>query len=187
MFVITRPMVISLVVFIVASAFSFAQEMPQFNTDQEKQDWIEQNPSEYERLTKAENAVAPIATEAVSQGQIENIDLPGFPVYINTGNPEEDAATYQKAKELWIEQNRSTYQNHMLETNSSEPTFQGPSISDLPNFPRLIDTGNPELDYELYKVAKIKWYTENQQLVDQYYEQHGLNKVQEKPIYNENK
>ena len=33
-----------------------------------------------------------------------------FPTYINTGNPEKDAETYAKAKQVWISKNPEKYQ-----------------------------------------------------------------------------
>jgi hypothetical protein len=37
------------------------------------------------------------------------VDLPGFPVYVNTGNKELDDNNYRIAKDLWIQNNQELY------------------------------------------------------------------------------
>ncbi len=58
--------------------------------------------------------------------------LPGFPVFVNTGNPEIDNANYAAAKEKWISENQELYNKYLqsLKTNKANSTAKGnPSTS----------------------------------------------------------
>jgi hypothetical protein len=114
------------------SASLKAQQMPQFNSDSEKEAWIKQNPQEYEQI-KAKPSEAPVHnTNAKEQKKNDptsvsykkpeesvsvaapvsgatTVKANGAPVYVNTGNPDQDAKNYQIAKEAWIKQNPEEY------------------------------------------------------------------------------
>jgi hypothetical protein len=49
------------------------------------------------------------------------VDLPGYPKYISTGQPEKDEITYQRAKALWIKENQHIYQNYLKEQSKKSP------------------------------------------------------------------
>lgn len=54
--------------------------------------------------------------------------LPGFPVYVNTGNPSQDAITYKEAKDKWISENQDLYNAELekLKANhQEEPNQEG--------------------------------------------------------------
>lgn len=48
------------------------------------------------------------------------VDLPGFPVYINTGDKETDKKTYLAAKEKWIKENQDLYNNYLKNQNKTD-------------------------------------------------------------------
>ena len=160
-FIISRPMVLTLVMLVITIGFSFGQEMPKFNTAEEKMEWIEKNPDEYNRLMRASSQDGTINSGVISQGQRTNVDLPGFPVFVNTGNPEADNLNYQNAKKAWVENNQKVYNAQFEELDNKNSIQKSSSVSDIPGFPKLIDTGNPELDNQKYLSEKTKWYSEN--------------------------
>lgn len=102
----------------------------------------------------------------------------GMPVFIDTGNPEEDAQRYEQAKSQWIQANQREY--HQLSTaNAGAPTDneaivkKALSIDELPGFPVRTNSGNREQDELNYKLAKEKWYTENKELVELFYQENA--------------
>ena len=115
---------------IFVSAYSFGQTagstIPQFGSDEEKAKWIKEHPEEYAPF-KGENVQQEAQTVEFSSdaeksryikdnglGQVTTVleDLPGFPKYIDTGNPEQDKADYAYRKDLWVEQNRELYDQY---------------------------------------------------------------------------
>ena len=100
------------------------------------------------------------------------------PVFVDTGNPEEDAKRYEVAKNQWIQANQREYQK--LSTGNSEAVTdkeslakKALSIDALPGFPVRTNTGNREQDELNYKLAKEKWYAENKDLVDLFYQENA--------------
>ena len=92
------------------------KEIPAFNNDQEKAQWINDNKELYHELINRGNK-----TNVNSNGQntvssnplVENkatvVDLEGFPVYVNTGDKAKDDENYRIAKDAWIEKNPKAY------------------------------------------------------------------------------
>jgi hypothetical protein len=75
----------------------------------EKKEWISANPAAYSNsIEKADN--------------YSKVDLPGFPVFVNTGNPELDNANYKRAKQEWISNNQELYNSQF--TRSTETKEQ---------------------------------------------------------------
>jgi uncharacterized membrane protein len=64
-----------------------------------KEKWIKENPELYNELSGNPSVIIP--------GDYKN--LPGFPQYIDTGNPTLDMANYNAAKEKWISENQELY------------------------------------------------------------------------------
>ncbi len=120
---------------------------------------------------------------ATSWGQAQNtnviIEPLNKPVFVNTGNPEEDAKRYEEAKNQWIQANQREYQQ--LSTGNTNPSGSdmevvaknAQSIDDLPGFPVRINTGNREQDELNYKVAKEKWYASNKELIELFYQENA--------------
>lgn len=52
-------MVLTLVMLVITIGFSFGQEMPKFNTAEEKLEWVKNNPSEYDRLINSVSSLKP--------------------------------------------------------------------------------------------------------------------------------
>ena len=79
-----------------------------------KADWIANHPEEYKNMNKINSSI-----------QITMVDLPGFPVYLNTGNTRTDIENYKIAKDKWIIEHQELY-NKYLETlyNNSEHTTE---------------------------------------------------------------
>lgn len=110
-----------------------------------------------------------------AQAVQSTVDLPGFPVYINTGNAEQDAEVYARAKATWIAENQELYNAAI--SGEKVITKAQPSISDLPGFPVMQNTGDADADYARHNLAKEKWYAENQQLVDDFYRENAKNQT----------
>jgi hypothetical protein len=100
------------------------------------------------------------------------------PVFIDTGNPEEDAKRYEEAKNQWIQANQREYQQ-LSTANADAPTDKvaivkkALSIDELPGFPVRTNTGNREQDELNYKLAKEKWYAENKELLELFYQENA--------------
>lgn len=155
-------------VLMVTGGAAFAQQMPVFSNDQEKQAWIEQHPEEYRKLTaqSAENTPQ-ISVSNEQQTPVSAVPLAGFPVYVNTGDPQGDALRYKEAKKNWIENNQEAYDAYLASLQGVVKNQR--SVADLPGFPVMEHTGDDAADYARYKAAKEKWYAENQALVDAFY------------------
>lgn len=113
-----------------------------------------------------------------AQAVQSNVELPGFPVMQNTGNAEQDAADYSKAKAAWIAQNPSQYA--AATSNEVVVVKAQKSIADLPGFPVMTNTGDADADYARYKQAKDQWYAENQTLVEDFYRENAKNQPTQK-------
>lgn len=147
--ILGRPIFMSMAFCISMSMGSgFAQDLPKFNSDQEKEVWIEKNSSEYERMINTESTSVPMPSGNVDQGEIENVKLTGFPVFVNTGNPEADAATYQKAKELWISENRdeynSSFQQNLTVSSKGKTIIYADDFEKMPIERQTIVITNPD-------------------------------------------
>lgn len=57
-------------------------------------------------LSGNESAVAAPVETAQADGKPSIKDLPGFPVFVNTGDPVRDDARYEAAKTEWYSQNK---------------------------------------------------------------------------------
>jgi len=44
---------------------------------------------------------------------LNTANLPGFPVFVDTGNPQLDASNYQNAKQKWISENQELYNKEL--------------------------------------------------------------------------
>lgn len=60
------------------------------------------------------------ATQTGAEGARERtiLDLPGYPKYIITDNPELDEKNYQLAKVKWMEENPELYRNYLREASA---------------------------------------------------------------------
>jgi hypothetical protein len=95
------------------SSFSFGQ-VPQFNSDEEKQEWIKNNENAYqEQLNKksTQNQSAGHSDQVIDTVGRTPVQLNGFPQYVNTGNLQVDSETYQKQKVQWINNNPQEYKD----------------------------------------------------------------------------
>jgi hypothetical protein len=83
----------------------------------------------------AQSATSTTSTSATQNVEQTNVSvatntstLPGFPVYINTGNPAQDAITYKEAKDKWISENQDLYNAELQKLNANnkeEPNQEG--------------------------------------------------------------
>jgi len=55
------------------------------------------------------------AKKVKGQRELTFVDIPGFPKYIATGNPDLDTKNYQLAKAKWMAENPETYQKYVKE------------------------------------------------------------------------
>jgi hypothetical protein len=117
----------------IVSLASFGQSqgntVPEFRSDEEKVKWVNEHPEEYKRLNGEEVKTAELPEEFKTDAEKSAYmrekglgheitileDVPGFPKYIDTGNPEMDKADYSYRKDLWVEQNRAIY-DQMIQT-----------------------------------------------------------------------
>jgi predicted metal-dependent hydrolase len=72
-------------------------------TAAEKEAWIQAHPAEYAKM----HAPAPAPTR--NESRVIVASDPTFPVYVNTGDAEKDAADYAARKEQWISKNGAKY------------------------------------------------------------------------------
>jgi hypothetical protein len=126
-----KLMLVGAILFVATKSFGQAQELktPQFRSDEEKVKWVNEHPEEYKRLNgeevKPATRPAEFSSDAEKSAYIRENglgkeitfleDVPGFPKYIDTGNPEMDEADYSYRKDLWVEQNRAIYEQ-MIQT-----------------------------------------------------------------------
>ena len=126
-----KLMVVGTILFVATYSFGQGQEkkIPEFRSDDEKVKWVNEHPDEYKRMNGEEVKPAVRPTEFSSDAEksaflrenglgneitiLENV--PGFPKYIDTGNPEMDKADYSYRKDLWVGQNRVIYEQ-MIQT-----------------------------------------------------------------------
>lgn len=66
-------------------------QVPVFENETERQEWIASHPEEYKFLTGQ-----------YKEEKVEAVDSDGFPQFVNTGNPEKDEKIYQERKQAWI-------------------------------------------------------------------------------------
>jgi len=120
-----------MIVFVSVASFGQTQEnvVPQFRSDEEKVKWVNEHPEEYKKLNGEEvlptERPAEFRTDAEKSAYLRANglgkeitileDVPGFPKYIDTGNPEMDKADYSYRKDLWVEQNQDLY-NKLTQT-----------------------------------------------------------------------
>ena len=98
----------------------YAQVVPNFKNEVEKAEWIKNNP---EIIKTIQNEPVLVSSEVNDQNSKTTevdpnyslVNLPGFPVYKNTGNAEEDAKAYEGAKLKWISENEKSYADLMEE------------------------------------------------------------------------
>jgi hypothetical protein len=122
-----------------------------------KSKWIAEHPDLYPKSDEEAPELKITPSSASS---------PGFPKYMDTGNPTIDAENYQIAKSKWIAEHPDLYPKSEVEVPEQKIT---PSIANLPGFPKFIDTGNPDEDYARYQEAKVSWYADNQENVEEFY------------------
>ena len=136
-------------------------EVPKFSSDAEKQQWIAAHPDEYVEAGGTLQSAAPANSEAISQtpaeqkekaqqpvsqpqvNEVDNKDVPAvasakaedptFPVYVNTGNPERDAASYELRKKEWYENHPAPIHVSKSEFAALTPEKQQTMLKD-PNF-----------------------------------------------------
>ena len=80
------------------------------SSDQEKSQWIQDNPQEYI------NSIQNLTSEHQYNGQSQmavSVDDKSRPIFLDTGNPDEDRERYEKAKQKWIKVNRSNLDQNL--------------------------------------------------------------------------
>jgi hypothetical protein len=118
--------------------------------------------------TSSKSIVSEKKSELTTQSE-QKIELPGFPVYVNTENKVVDDANYATAKNNWIKENGATYaayQKFCLEKVNN--------LQDLPGFPQLINTGDAEKDKANYRAAKKLWIENNQDVYKNFRDQQSF-------------
>ncbi len=75
-----------------------AIQVPVFQTETERQEWIAAHPEEYKFLTGQ-----------FKEKKIETVSSNEFPQFINTGDPEKDEKIYQERKQAWIIEHPDEY------------------------------------------------------------------------------
>jgi hypothetical protein len=101
----------------------------------------------------------------------KHLDLPGYPVFVNTGNMDLDRVRFEEARLQWVAENKALYEAYLVtqgenvEKLSDESTYI--SIDELPGFPKLERTGDPDGDVKRYDAEKAKFYEENRALIEQ--------------------
>lgn len=132
-------------------------------SDEEKERRIQENPVQYDdQLKRARENYQPGKQIESTSVERTPVDLPGFPVYVNTGNQQEDERKYQEEKSAWIQQNPTLYSNANKQVKEETKV-----IMDLPGYPVYVNTGNKELDDARYNQAKLIWIQNNQELYKQ--------------------
>ena len=73
-----------------------------------KEKWIKENQATYDAYLGRKSKDASLSAD------IEYFkDLPGFPQYVDTGNPEQDRYDYKIARITWIKENQEAYNNYV--------------------------------------------------------------------------
>lgn len=113
---------------------------------------VQSDKSNSKTEVKATNTVS--GNAKIQPGSIQT-ELPGFPLYVDTGNKELDNANYKAAKEVWINENRALYDAYLNQTSiTSDPE----NLRSMPGYPQYIDTGNPLEDKAQFDQAREKWF-----------------------------
>jgi hypothetical protein len=111
-----------------------------------------------------------VKTETAEISRTVAIDgLPGFPVYVNTANPELDGKVYTEAKQAWINNNQEMYNEYLKKNNQNvEGTKVVSNQSDATRanvnangFPVYQNTGDESKDKSSYESAKKEWINNN--------------------------
>jgi|GEM_PF-1949882 hypothetical protein len=78
--------------------------------ESQKQVWIQNNPDEYQNMIPQKESKPDVSS------------LPGFPVFVDTGNPSLDHEEYQRKKKAWYDNNQELIKefNNSLNTNTNE-------------------------------------------------------------------
>ncbi len=111
--------------------------------------------------------------------------------------------TSDQEKEAWIKANPALYEQKLNESRANvvktetvsvkqterlaERTVGAPQyalISDLPGFPVLQRTGNPDADLQRYNTEKAKFYEENRDLINEINEKNARLNPVTKPTNN---
>jgi len=121
-----KLMLVGAILFVATKSFGQTQELnvPQFRSDEEKVKWVNDHPEEYRKMNGinevevSEQVV--FKSDAEKSAYMKKNGLgneitilesePGFPKYIDTGDPEGDKADYASRKDKWIEENRERYE-----------------------------------------------------------------------------
>lgn len=133
-------------VMVLTASWTFAQKvipMPEFSSDKEKAEWIENNKQEYNILN---HSTIPDDLEEIRASEEKRLFLnsieenkikdplkevtimendSGFPKYVITGNKELDDENYRAAKDAWIMVNQEKY--NALE-NREEGIWLSPEV-----------------------------------------------------------
>lgn len=67
----------------------------------DKSEWIQKNPEAYKAMGGQINESEPARASIAAEGAGRLISIPDFPQFVDTGNPEEDALAFEKAKADW--------------------------------------------------------------------------------------
>ena len=105
-------------------AFSFSMNAQvQTEKDAAKIQWIQQNPTDYQKMGGVYKGQEPNFSTVQEKKQFEeeraNVrpaqqvvilpNVPSFPKYVKSGNPAQDESNYRAAKDAWIQSNQKLY------------------------------------------------------------------------------
>ncbi|MBN4051442.1 hypothetical protein JYU16_01360 [bacterium AH-315-M05] len=138
----------------------FAQSIPEFNSDAEKQMWIKNHPAEYQLLLDQSKANIPEKQPAQTKTTVKSStisaddDIKALKEEIdaNKNNPDYDKGLASKKL-----QQATRIQPQSIENKQVEPSKTQRSAVIDPTFPVFVNTGNPEADNENYRIAKEEW------------------------------
>jgi hypothetical protein len=106
-----KILLFSIILCLAGSLAASAQQLaPKFKTTQEKEQWFKaQDSLRYAKKVADAKKNSDPGTTTITPTSTQLVDEPGFPVYVNTGNKEQDDANYKAAKDKWIQEHPERY------------------------------------------------------------------------------
>jgi hypothetical protein len=96
------------------------KKVPEFKNEKQKQDWIKENPEKYKAMggnLSEEQEKQIKEKEALKKA---NSEMPEFPKYVDTGNPQLDKQNYEKSKADWYAKKIAIDEKNGVYNQSSE-------------------------------------------------------------------